>query len=60
VKLNIREKFSTEKRLFPENAHPVVKIEPPSGFARLDFGRIAPLALWARFSLIHISFSSFL
>jgi hypothetical protein len=35
-RLNIREKFSTEKRLFPENAHPHVNIASSGLFARLD------------------------
>jgi len=59
VKLNIRAKFSTEKRLFPENAHPHVIIARPTDFGRLGPEEI-PQPVRARFSLNKGGFSGFL
>jgi hypothetical protein len=59
VKLNIREKFSTEKRLFPENAHRQLSIGPSQVFACLHFAAVVAEPS-ARFSLKQTRFSGFL
>jgi hypothetical protein len=58
LKLNIRAKFSSEKRLFAKIAHSSAKIARSREFGCLHFAGFAP-GLWARFSLIDIGFSRF-